>query len=109
MRFRLSWVSVGVGLLVAALFLIPTASRVDVQEVALANGTVEKQLVTKYISLGSVLIGHFFRGTSRLDRVSIALGVMIAAACALLVELGVRGLRRLPATARGLPDGRGRR
>lgn len=109
MRFRLSWVSVAVGLLVAALFLVPTGSRFDVQEVALANGTVEKQLVTNYISLGSVLIGHFFRGTSRLDRVSIALGFMIAAACALLVELGVRGLRRLLATARGLPDGRGGR
>ena len=80
MRFRLSWVSVAVGLLVAALFLVPTASRVDVQVVVLANGTVEKQLVTKYFSLGSVLIGHFFRGTSRLDRVSIVPGVMIAAA-----------------------------
>jgi hypothetical protein len=109
MRFRLSWVSVAVGLLVAALFLVPTASRFDVREVVPADGTVQKQLVTKYISLGSHLIGHFFRGTSRLDRVSIALGIMIAAVCALLVELGVRGLRRLLGTARSLPaERRGR-
>jgi hypothetical protein len=109
MRFRLSWVSVAVGLLAAALFLVPTASRSDVWEVVLAHGTVEKQLVTKYISLGSHLIGYFFRGTSRLHQVSIALGVVIAVACALLVELGVRGLHRLLATARGLPAGRRRR
>jgi hypothetical protein len=106
MRFRPSWASVAVGLLVAALFLVPTASRFDVREVVLADGTVEKQLVTNYISLGSHLIGQLFRGTSRLDQVSIALGVVIAAACALLVELGVRGLRRLLATARSLPDRR---
>ena len=59
--FRLSWVSVAVGLLAAALFLVPTASRSDVREVVLAHGTVEKQLVTKYISLGRHLIGYFFR------------------------------------------------
>jgi uncharacterized integral membrane protein len=106
MRFRLSWVSVAVGLLAAVLFLVPTASRFDVREVVLADGTVNKQLVTGYISLGSVVIGHVFRGTSRLDQVSIALGVVIAAACALLVELGVRGLRRLLTTARRLPDER---
>jgi hypothetical protein len=97
---------VAVGLLVAALFLVPTASRSDLREVVLADGTVEKQLVTNYVSLGSHLIGQFLRGTSRLDQVSIALGVMIAAACALLVELGVRGLRQLLATARSRPDGR---
>jgi hypothetical protein len=53
MRFRLSWVSLVVGLLVAALFLVPTASRLDVREVAQADGTVEKRLETGYISLGS--------------------------------------------------------
>ena len=85
----------------------PTASRSDVREVVLADATVETQLVIEYISLGSHLISHFLRrDTSRLDQVSIALGVMIAAACALLVELGVRGLRRLLATARSRPDGR---
>lgn|SRR5215218_7036312 len=107
MRKRLSWVSVAVGLLAAALFLVPTASRADVREVVLADGTVETQLVTEYISLGSHLIGYFFlRGTSRLDQVSVALGVVIAVACALLVELGVRGLRRLLATVRSRPAGR---
>ena len=85
----------------------PTANRSDVREVVLADGTVETQLVIEYISLGSHLISHFLRrDTSRLDQVSIALGVMIAAACALLVELGVRGLRRLLATVRSRPDGR---
>jgi hypothetical protein len=44
-----------------------------------------------------------------LDKVNIALGIVIAAACALLVELGVRGLRRLLATARNLPVERRRR
>jgi hypothetical protein len=74
MRFRLSWVSVAVGLLVAALFLVPTASRSDLQEIVLADGTIERQLVIEYISLGSHLIGYFFlRDTSRLDQVSIAL------------------------------------
>jgi hypothetical protein len=112
MRFRLSWVSIVVGLLVAALFLVPTGSRFDVREVVLADGTVEKQLVTKYISLGSVGISHFLGRTAGLyrttglDKVNIALGIVIAAVCVLLVELGVRGLRRLLATARGLPDGR---
>lgn len=109
MRSRLSWVSVVVGLLAAALFLVPTASRSDVREVVLADGTIQTQVVIEYISLGSHLIGYFLpRGTSRLDQVSIALGVVIAVACALLVELGVRGLHRLLATARSLPD-RGRR
>jgi hypothetical protein len=106
MRFRLSWLSAAVGLFVAALFLVPTASRSDFREVVLADGTVEKQLVTNYISLGNHLIGYFFRGSSRLDQVSIALGVMIAAVCGLSVELGVLGLRRLLATARSRPDGR---
>ena len=45
-------------------------------------------------------------GTSRLDQMSIALGVVIAVACVLLVELGVRGLCRLLATARSRPAGR---
>jgi hypothetical protein len=112
MRFPLSWVSVAVGLLVAALFLVPTASRFDVREVARADGTVEKQVVTKYISLGSVGISHFLGRTAGLyrttglDNVNIALGIVIAAACALLVELPVRGLHRLLAHARSLPDGR---
>jgi hypothetical protein len=90
-----------VGLLVAALFLLPTAKRLDTREVVRADGTVEKHLEPSYISLGSVGISHVLGSTAgldrttRLDKVNIALGVVIAAACALLVELGVRGLRRL--------------
>jgi hypothetical protein len=115
MRFRLSWVSVAVGLLVAALFLVPTASRLDVREVVQADGTVEKRLETGYISLGSVGISHVLGSTAgwyrttRLDKVNIALGVVIAAACALFVELGLRGLRRLMASAGNLPVERRRR
>jgi hypothetical protein len=102
------------GLLVAALFLVPTASRFDVREVVQPDGTVEKRLETGYISLGSFGISHVLGSTglhrtTRLDKVNIVLGIVIAAACALLVELGVRGLRRLLATARNLPVERRRR
>jgi hypothetical protein len=101
MRLRPSWASVAVGLLVAALFLVPTAKRLDTREVVRADGTVEKRLEPGYISLGSGGISYVLgqtaglHRTTRLDKVNIALGVVIAAACALLVELGVRGLRRL--------------
>jgi hypothetical protein len=47
--------------------------------------------------------------TTRLDKVNVALGIVIAAACAPLVELGVRWLRRLLAIAGILPVERRRR
>jgi hypothetical protein len=105
-RPSVSWVSLVVGLVVALFFLVPTSRSFDVRERTFDNGRVEKSLQPAYRSLGSGLVIGSFRANNRLDALNVAIGVAIAGACVLLVELLIRAARR-PWSARS-PAGTGR-